>query len=222
MKKKILSFVLAICLIIPAMFCLGGCKEKEEAKSAVGGLTFNQISIEYDFAINSIYGYDYKRNVADLVIQFEVLNNSSYIQELKPILFKRDIKLFNSDWDCRNYNKKVESEFEKYTNEDDQYKFYTVEYLAFRYYYSPYDSDLGYDMYYSDEDFAVKTISIVPGEKLMLGISFRIYYDHSEKLDWWNKDGHNALIEAYEEITYNISYNNIRLISGNFINLKKY
>lgn len=45
MKKKLLSFIFAICLILPAMFCLSGCKDEESRLATEKDV---QVYAEYD------------------------------------------------------------------------------------------------------------------------------------------------------------------------------
>lgn len=56
MKKKILSFIFAICLILPSVFLLSACGNVEEngSGSQEGGYTVSEAEWEMNFAITKV------------------------------------------------------------------------------------------------------------------------------------------------------------------------
>jgi len=82
MKKKLLSFIFTLCLIIPAMFYLTACKEeKVESKSSIG-LIFELINNNTEY---SVAGIGQCRDV-DLIIPSSY--NGKTVTEISDNAFK--------------------------------------------------------------------------------------------------------------------------------------
>ena len=230
MKKitKIFASVFALLLVCVGAIGLVGCTESNENKKndglVIGGLTFKQTSISIPtktsnpYLSNSVFD-DYTRNYATVYIEYEISNNTEQVQMLKPILFKRDVQLFESYWDTREYTKTVGRTDEFYRKDD---KSYTVEYVTIDYFYNPYEiSSYQIESDYLSEEFLSKNIVIVPGESVDIRISCQILYQQTDvSLNWSSETGKQALKEAFEQITFNISYNNVNLASGKFVNFE--
>ena len=72
---------------------------------------------------------------------------------------------------------------------------------------------------YSQEEIH-KPIIIVPGETAKFEIYFGIIYSQGDELLWSNEEDREVLKQAFEQITFSISYNNVNLASGNFTNFE--
>lgn len=233
MKKiaKISASVLALLLVCVGAVCFTGCISNKENKGedlVIGGLTFKQISITIPTKtynaqklVSNAYVDDYTKSCAMVSIEYEISNNTGNIQALKPNLFKRDVQLFDNSWTDSQYKKEISYASEIYKNRNNTNMFYTVEYVSIDYYYNPYTESYinSIEGNYSQEEIH-NPIIIVPGETAKFEIYFGIIYSQGDELLWSNEEDREVLKQAFEQITFSISYNNVNLASGNFTNFE--